>query len=176
MRPPIPTQWSLRLLLAGAAAVLFTGCVGVTPIPVYSPTPEYGQKVKPWPAAFIQPGQTTRAEVLTRLGTNCAALPRTRSIAYTWEMRGGGGVWWLALFGPGGGGAIGGNWVGGWRGFLVAFDERDIVRAAEFKNLSPRRSLDQNMDRWVANLRPALPPAVVTTSPPATLGLTEAGP
>ncbi len=151
-------RWPIRLLTAGAAAVLFAGCVGVAPLPVVSRTPEYGQRLEPVHCSFIRPGQTTRAEVIARLGSNCVAFRRTHSIAYTWEMRGGGGVWWLVLVGPGGGVATGDQWVGGWRGFFVAFDQRDVVRAAELRKLSASRSLDENMDRWVAGLPKTSPP------------------
>ena len=151
----------LPLFMGGTVALLSTGCVGVVPIPVYSSTPEYGQKLKPSQTRFIRPGLTTRAEVISRLGTNCVSFRRTRSIAYTWEMRGGGGVWWFVLVCEGGGVVKGGNWVGGWRGFFVAFDERNVVRAAEFKTLSARRALDENMDRWVAKLPPESPSRMI---------------
>ena len=149
----------LPLFMGGTVALLSTGCVGVVPIPVYSSTPEYGQKLKPSQTRFIRPGQTTRAEVISRLGTNCVSFRRTRSIAYTWEMRGGGGAWWVCSFN----GAAGGDWVGGWRGFLVAFDDQDVVRAAEFKMLSTRRPLDENMDHWVAKLPPAIPSRLIAS-------------
>ena len=156
MKTVLSIQGSLRVLLAGAAAVILTGCVGVVPLPVTSHV-EYGQKLEPKQTFCVRPGQTTRAEVIAALGTNYTKFRRTRSLAYTWEMRGGGGVWWGAVVSTAGGGAIGGNWVGGWRGFLVAFDEREVVRAAEFKKLSARRSLDEIMDHWVAQLPPAPP-------------------
>jgi len=164
MKQHLSQQGSLRLFLAGAVAVVLTGCVGVVPVPVSSHTVEYGQKLEPKQIPCIRAGQTTRAEVIAALGTNYARFGRSRAIAYTWEMRGGGGFWWASVVTPYGGGAWGGNWVGGWRGFLVAFDERDVVRAAEFKRLPGRRSLDETMDRWVAKLPPA-PPHLVTTSP-----------
>ena len=175
MQPRLSIQWSLRLLFAGAAAVVLSGCVGITPIPVYSSKPEYGQKRTYSQIRFIQPGQTTRAEVLAALGTNCVDFRGTRSVAYTSEMCGGGGVWWVAAVVPPGAVARGGNWVGGWRGFLVAFDERDVVRTAEFKKLSARRSLDVNMERWLATL-PPVPPAIVPIDPPRDSGVAYASP
>ena len=114
-----------------------------------------------WQQGGSRPGQTTRAEVIAKLGTNYVELPRAHAIAYTWEMRGGGGVWWVALAAGGAAGAIGGGWEGGWRGFFVAFDGNNVVRAADFKQLSMRRSLDENVDRWAAHLpksAPANPP------------------
>jgi hypothetical protein len=152
MKTFLSFQGSLRVLLVGAVAVILTGCVGVVPVPVSSHV-EYGQKLQSKQTVCIRPGHTTRAEVIAALGTNYATFRSLRSIAYTWELSGGGGAWWIAGFY----GGTGGNWVGGWRGFLIAFDERDVVRAAEFKKLSARRSLDDNMGRWVAKLPPAPP-------------------
>ena len=151
-------QWSLRLLLAGAMSAVLTGCVGALPVPTTSKV-EYGQKVDHAQARFIQPGRTTRAEVIAALGTNHVAFPRTRSISYTWELRGGGGIWWFAVAAPQSAAADAGGWSGGWRGFFVAFDDQDVVRSAEFQQLSTRRSLDANMDRWAAHLPKPQPPA-----------------
>ncbi len=177
MKTPASSPGWLEILSAIALLLCATGCIGVVPIPVYSRVPAYGQKVPSARAQVIQPGQTTRAEVLATLGTNCVVFPRTRSIAYTWEMHGGNCVWWIVPVTPEGAGGSSGILLGGWRGFLVAFDDRDIVRAAEFKHLSGRRSLDENMDRWMARLPTAQPvvvmlsldqnPLASTTPPPA---------
>lgn len=139
-------------------ALLVTGCVGVLPRPVSATKVESGHRIVPEDVAFIRPGHTTRSQVVARLGTDYAALPYQRAIAYSWEMAGGGGVYWVVLAGPSGGGATGGDWVGGWRGFFVAFDERGVVQAAQFKHLSSGRSLHANMDCWLAQLPPAPPP------------------
>lgn len=143
----------LQFILPAAAVVMFTGCAGVAPVPVTNHV-AYGQRLESKNLPCIQPGRTTRAQVIAALGTNYAKFGRSRSIAYTWEMRGGGGVWWVALVFGEAAVVKGNTWVGGWRGFLVAFDERDVVRAAEFKKLSCRISLDENLDRWVAKLPP----------------------
>ncbi len=175
---PLKTLPHLRsafaLLVLGAAGLFGTGCVGVMPVPVLPGAPEYGSKVEAGPARGIRPGQTTRAEVIAKLGTNYVELPRAHAIAYTWEMRGGGGGWWWSFFlptyfGPAGD-ADAGKWEGGWRGFFVAFDGNNVVRAAEFKQLSMRRSLDENVDRWAAHLpksAPANPPSLIRRGLPA---------
>jgi hypothetical protein len=146
---------ALFLVALAGLALLVTGCVGVLPRPVSATKVETGHRLMPEDVTFIRPGHTTRSQVVARLGTDYAALPCQRVIAYSWEMAGGGGVYWVALAGPGGGGATGGDWVGGWRGFLVAFDERGVVQAAQFKHLSTGRSLHANMDCWLAKLPPA---------------------
>jgi hypothetical protein len=63
-------------------------------------------------------------------------------------MPGGGGLWWIVT--PYGGAS--GDWVGGWRGFLVAFDDQDRVAATAFKKLSTSRSLDENVYHWTQRL------------------------
>ena len=153
---PLPKSF-LCLLAAALTTLILTGCVGAVPIPVTSHV-DYGHRLKSAQTGFIQPGRTTRDEVIAELGTNFATFPRTSSIAYTWEMRGGGGLWGWAVACPQGGAGGGGSWAGGWRGFLVAFDERGLVRSAQYRRLSCRRSLDANAERWLTHL-PKSPPA-----------------
>ena len=157
------------LVALAASLSLVVGCVGVIPLPTCSKKPVYGQSVTPAQTAFIQPGKTTRAEVVAELGGDYVALPMKRAIAYSWELPGGGGVWWYCVVLPYGGAAGGGDWVGGWRGFLVAFDDRGVVAATAFKKLSTRRSLDENMRRWVAKLpgHPGAPAALELSPQPA---------
>ena len=131
--------------------------MGVLPLPITSSQPEHGCKIDPAQVAFIHPGRTTRAQVIERLGPDYAALPLNRAIAYTWELPGGGGIWWYCIVAGEAGAAGGGGWAGGWRGFLVAFDDQGVVTATAFKKLSCRRPLQENMDRWMAKLPPAAP-------------------
>jgi hypothetical protein len=133
---------------------LMSGCVGVLPLPTTSNKPEHGCKIERAQVAFIHPGRTTRAQVVARLGRDYTALPLNRAFAYTWELPGGGGVWWYCIFAGEAAAAGGGSWAGGWRGFLVAFDDQGVVTATAFKKLSCRRPLHENMDRWVAKLPP----------------------
>lgn len=151
MNKHLAGQWSLRLFLAGITTLALTGCVGVIPLPTTSKV-LHGQKLADTQTSFIQPGRTTRAQLIAELGTNYITFPRCSSIAYTWELQGGGGVWWTVIALPDAGYAEAGGWAGGWRGFFVAFDDREIVRAAEFKKLSTRHSLCENMDSWMAGL------------------------
>ncbi len=146
---------SLALALAALAFVV-TGCVGVLPFPVSSSKVVAGRQLKPEDVAFIQPGITTRAQVVARLGTDYAALPYQRAIAYSWEMKGGGGVYWVAgLYG-----GTGGEWVGGWRGYFVGFDPQGVVRAEDFATLATSRSLHANLEGWAAKHVP-VPPEIV---------------
>jgi hypothetical protein len=147
------TDCILRLIVPLAVLSgmpLLSGCIGVLPIPVYSHTPEFGQKINRNQVAFIQVGKTTRPEVISNLGTNCYWSRRYQVLAYTWEMRGGGGCWWA--YGTEGG--TSGDWLGGWRGFLVAFDDKGVASASGFRRLSPQRSLDDNLNCWPARNKP----------------------
>lgn len=130
-----------------------TGCAGFIPVPT-GKTNQPGAEVKRKQAHFIQPGKTTRMEVITRMGTNNLALPGQNALAYSWE---GGGVTlitWICLVGPDGGyldGAEADGWFS-WHGFFIAFDDKDVVRAVAFKRLSEKRSLHEHLGRWVASL------------------------
>lgn len=147
--PSLRTAFGLALL---AFLPFLTGCIGVMPVPVVSTKPAYGIRLTDSEVAFIKPGQTTRDEVTAKLGSNFASLPMHRAIAYSWEMKGGGGVWWIAVAGREAAVVTGGHWPGGWRAFLVAFDEHGVVTATAFKSPSTGRSLHEHMDRWMAQL------------------------
>jgi hypothetical protein len=147
-----------RVALCGATTLLLTGCVGILPRPVSATKVEYGHRLLTNDVSFIQSGVTTRAEVIARLGTNYTALPLQRALAYSWEMQGGGWVWWLVLVGPNGGGGTGGQWTGGWKAFFIAFDDQGVVTSTAFKSPSTRRSLHDHMYNWLASL-PAKPAA-----------------
>ena len=132
---------AVRLASLATVLTLMSGCAGVLPLPVTSNKPESGHKIERAQAAFIQPGLTTRNQVIDLLGSDYTALPMNRALAYTWELPGGGGIWWYSIFLGYGGAADGGNWAGGWRGFFVAFDDQDVVTASKFKKLSCRRAI-----------------------------------
>ena len=147
-----------------AAALLFTGYVGALPRPVSSTKVEYGHRLPTREVAFIQTGVTTRTEVISRLGTNYVSLPGDRAIAYSWEMKGGGGVYWIVVVTPYGGIADGGNWTGGWRAFFVSFDDRGVVTTTAFKSPSTRRSLHEHLYAWIKTL-PDHPKPMLASNP-----------
>jgi hypothetical protein len=153
---PFQAWWPAVLL---ATALLGTGCAGVIPLPVSATKVQTGHRLKPAQVAFIQPGQTSRTEVISHLGTNYVALPRERAIAYSWEMKGGGGVWWWWVVGYGSAAGDAGTWTSGWRAFFVAFDEQGFVTSSAFKRPSTGRSLHEHLDHWVSRL-PAQSPVV----------------
>lgn len=134
----------LRLLLVGAVTVMLTGCAEVLP----RPTAAYGAKLTQKQVAFIHPGKTTRAEVVTTLGTNCVTMRADvtsacpAALAYTWE---GGLDWHLRLVLPG---LQSSTSHGGWYAFMVALSPTDVVIAADFKTLNNQRSLDEQISAW----------------------------
>ncbi len=147
---------------------LLTGCIGVMPVPVVSTKPVYGIRLTHSEVAFIKPGQTSRDEVTAKLGTKFTSLPMNRAIAYSWEMKGGGHLWWagyvLVPF-PELSDLRTGYEPGGWRAFFVAFDERGVVTATAFKSPSTGRSLHEHMDRWLAKLPDSEKIVVASTRP-----------
>ena len=131
-------------------AVLLTGCVGVMPVPP-SPRnqPACGKVITPEQVKFIVPGQTTRAEVMARLGDHFRDSPRLPVLAYSWEKPAVGWTWWIVVAGPGGAGAAGGHAEGNhWQAFFVKFDASGRVAATKFVSLSNHRSLDEQLEDW----------------------------
>jgi len=86
------------------------------------------------------------------LGTNYTSLPEQRALAYSWEMQGGGWVWWWFVVLPYGAAGDGGSTASGWRAFLVAFVEHGVVTATAFKSPSTRKSLHEHMYAWEKTL------------------------
>jgi hypothetical protein len=132
-----------------AAMGLVTGCVGLIPVPSFSNHPEVGRVIQAREAAFIVPGQTTRAQVVERLGADFRASRRMPVMAYSWELPGGTALWWWFVFCTEGGAADAGEFEWSrWRAFFVAFDQDGYVTQARFIRLSSRKSLDDQLEKW----------------------------
>jgi hypothetical protein len=135
-------------------AVLLTGCVGVMPVPPSRNQPACGKVITPEQVKFIVPGQTTRAEVMARLGDHFRDSPRLPVLAYSWEKPAVGWTWWILLAGPGGAAGGGGYTEGShWQAFFVKFDANDRVKATRFVSLSNHRSLDEQLEDWAVPKR-----------------------
>ena len=130
---------------------LVTGCVGFIPVPASSSQAVVGRVIQAREAAFIVPGQTTRAHVVERLGDDFRASPRMPVMAYSWELPGGTALWWWFVFctegGAGGAGEV--EWSH-WRALFVAFDQDGYVTKTRFIRLSSRKSLDEQLEAWGA--------------------------
>lgn len=134
------------------AVLLVNGCVGVMPVPHNSNTLAVGHAVTREKVKFIVPGQTTRAEVVAKLGLNFRESPRMPVIAYSWERPAAGFVWWLVFVGPYNGVAGGGEGEGNyWSAFFVKYDSDDRVQETKFVHLSNDHSLDEQMEKWAAS-------------------------
>jgi len=147
-----------RVALGAATALVFTGCVGVLPQPVSATKVESGRKLSAPDVAFIKIGQTTRTEVVAQLGTNYLTLPQQRALTYSWEMKGGGWIWWWCVAAYGSAAGDAGTVPGGWRAYFVAFDDCGVVSATEFRRPATGRSLHEHLDAWVGRL--STPPAI----------------
>ena len=130
---------------------LVTGCVGFIPLPTGSSQAAVGRVIQSREAAFIVPGQTTRAHVVDRLGADFRASPRMPVLAYSWELPGGKALWWWFVFSTGGSAGDAGEFEWShWRAFFVAFDEDGYVTKTRFIRLSSRKSLDEQLEAWGA--------------------------
>jgi hypothetical protein len=103
---------------------------------------------------FVQPGVTTCADVVARLGTPSRKSCRVSVLAYSWEIPMGRGVWWWFVAVPEvGGGDFGEVEWSRWRAWFVTFDDDGIVHRKEFVRLSQRASLDEQLERWARRAR-----------------------
>jgi len=129
---------------------LVTGCVGFIPVPASSSQVVVGRIIQAREAAFIVPGQTTRAHVVERLGADFRASPRLPVMAYSWDLPGGTALWWwFVICEYGAADAREFEW-GRWRAFFVAFDQEGYVTKTKFIRLSGRKSLDEQLEAWGA--------------------------
>jgi len=125
--------------------LLMTGCIGVLPIPDFSKRPTHGTQLRNQDTAFVRAGTTTAAELFGTLGTNCLCDPRQRAVAYSWELPGGNGLWWVFCTEGGIGDEF--EWSR-WRAFFVAFDTNNVVTAATTKHLFLNKSLHTQLEVW----------------------------
>lgn len=130
-------------------AVLLTGCVGVMPVPPSRNEPACGKVITRDEVAFIVPGQTTRAEVVAKLGVNYRDAQPVKALAYSWETPATGWAWGILIVLPTGG-IVGGNHHENshWRAFFMEFDSGDRVRRTGFARLAARKSLDEQLENW----------------------------
>jgi len=127
----------------GLLLVVLPACVAV-PIPV----PERavaGSEVTPAMTAPIQPGVTTRSEVIHLLGEPSLELPAPRIIAYQWEALIG-YVPWVIGYGYSGRGGV--DAVHQSYALLIAFDANDRVVKFEKTTHWPWDSVSEHALKW----------------------------
>ena len=122
------TSKKLQILAAGLLCTSLSGCIGATPLPKRTRTPE-GTEVKNVDVKFIHPGQTTRAEVKEKLKLIDTGYPNDHFFLGRWSSSTWGG--WIILVGTccetvGGAGRV---WKSG--NLLVEFDEAGVVTRSE---------------------------------------------
>ncbi|HZR18005.1 MAG TPA: hypothetical protein VFE51_11975 [Verrucomicrobiae bacterium] len=136
----------MEFLVVEAVLLTFlTGCVGVLPLPEFSNHPTYGTILRARDIAFIAVGTTSASEVFGALGTNCLCTPRWRAVAFSWELPGGRGLWWVSSMENGIAGEF--EWSR-WRALFVAFGTNNVVTATATKHLSSSRSLHEQLETW----------------------------
>ncbi len=130
------------LLLSLLLLLSTTGCLALA-VPTVSQG--RGRIIKAQEAAFITVGQTTREDVVRRLGSDFRDTWRSTAMAYSWELRGMDINWFI-----GGQGGTAADQVGfsRWRALFIAFDPDGIVTKCEFKSLSAKSSLDDQLLAW----------------------------
>ena len=148
------------------------GCVGVTPLPTHTRTPQ-GTEEKTLDLAFIQPGKTTRAEVKDKLKLIDTGLQSERFFLGRWSSSSSGG--WAFLVGYGGGmGNASRVWKNG--NLLVEFTADGIVTKNETFNdshltakllavaaeLTPAETVELPLTYWKTDIKTA--PAKITIS------------
>lgn len=131
------------LLMAWLIAGLLTGCIAVFPVPSSEKT--HGKIITPKEVKFVVPGQTTREEVVARLGEQFRDSPRLPVLAYSWEKPAADLVWVVVSTESGCGGHFERSH---WRAFFVAFDSGGRVRRTEYVRLSGEKSLDEQLEDW----------------------------
>jgi len=125
-----PHKWFSRLLLALLfGLVLSAGCVAV-PIGSTSDEPVPGRKIRPEDVAFIQPGITTREELISRLGAPTFDLPDLGILSYVWlELKEDWAVIWAIPTNPPlGGGAVVIPRTADWALFAAIDENGRVVR------------------------------------------------
>lgn len=143
----------IRLLAALLTAGLLAGCVPfgigmgvVVPVPPLSKKKiEQGREITAQEVAFVVPGRTTRAEVITRLGNDFRDSPRVAALAYSWQYNGPQIYWGYGFIN---GYDQHGVEDFGWRALFVAFDQDDRVVHSRFYRLKSGHSLDEQLEEW----------------------------
>jgi hypothetical protein len=140
---------TIFLLISLVATVLLNGCIGIMPVPPNSETPAMGNSITRDQVKFIVPGQTTRQEVVAKLGDQFRESPRMPVMAYSWEKPTWGWCWWFFFVTPGGI-VSGGDYDEGndWRAFYLKFDVAGRVEKTCFAKLDNDYSLDEQLENW----------------------------
>jgi hypothetical protein len=129
------------------------GCVGVTPLPTHTRTPQ-GTVEKTLDLAFIQLGKTTRAEIQDKLKAFDTGIPSERFFLGRWSSSSSGG--WAFLVGYGGGvGNASRIWKNG--NLLVEFASDGVVTKSETFNDS---HLTASLMTVASDLSPSGPESV----------------
>ena len=149
---------SAFVLISALLVSLLGGCVLYVPPSSFEAT---GHPVDRSQSGAIKKGRTTRAEVIRLLGRPSRESVHTNAIAYVWERDLGGFVYAGLI-----GGGVATPTFGPARAFVVAFDNRNVVRKTNFISLGGNSTVDDRMIEY-GGYRAPLPAAeIVPARPP----------
>lgn len=129
-----------------------SGCV----MPVPSVSHKQGTALSAKDLAFIKVGETTRSQTIEQLGTRYREANGKSALAYSWET-GGLSVDWsdMIYFRE----ILGTTESKSWRAVFIEFGDNATVKRVARVNLSSKKSLDQQLEDWLARSRRKSPPA-----------------
>lgn len=155
-----------RILLAGLAACLLSGCV-VVPVPVSKKNTLAGVRIQPAELKFMQAGETTLSDVEAKLGSPTVRFDDIRVVAYTWEDP---SVLWFWLFGGGGGAPDAGcQRVGKCLSLLVEADAANRVSRYEVVERRSGETVRSHAVAWAKKGNNAAALALPTAYAPVTV-------
>ncbi len=106
-----------------------------------------GQRLSKDLTAFIQPGNTTRSEIVSDFGTPSLELRQSRVIAYYWQTHR--GEWSGSVWHEGVGFERETKIVGLWDwAFCLRFDPQDRVVTMETLKVNGNNSISEAVRRW----------------------------
>ena len=148
-----PYRPSARMLRAAAIApaclAALTGCL-VVPLPDDRGLVSGKGAVRPSTLEEFRAGETTRADVLLRLGEPTERRANDRVLVYGWEVA---RVIGIVFFGPGLADAVGKQ-----KYAAIRFDDRGIVDDVVFIDPSLMEHASRTLDEWAGPDAPPVPP------------------
>jgi outer membrane protein assembly factor BamE (lipoprotein component of BamABCDE complex) len=134
-----------------SATLLLAGCI-VLPIPTGEDKVLAGTPVAEAQLTFVEPGVTTQAEVVERLGQPALVWEDARVFVYRWDMRQGILLWAVGAHVTG---AAGKTDLPSHHQLLIRFDEAGRVQRFEHRKRPSGVSVAQSIRAWLGLMEPA---------------------
>lgn len=143
-----------------SATLALAGCI-MLPIPTSEDKVLAGTQVAEAQLTFVEPGVTTQAEVVERLGQPALVWEDARVFVYQWDMRQGILVWAVGAHVTG---AAGKTDLPSHHQLLIRFDEGGRVQRFEHRKRPSGVSVAQSIREWLGLPVPGDEPLVVDES------------